>query len=381
MRRPFERIACLSALLIVSAGAAPAAGVAQETRKTVSEAERAATAEALAPTKRRRPVIVIVGDNHGAETTDFIIPYATLMEADVADVYPVSTGPGPLRLTPALSVKTERTIDDFDRLFPDGADYVIVPAMHRAKNKQLTAWISAQAGKGAIIAGICGGAQTLAHAGLLDGRKATGHWHDIKRLRRIAPTMQWVRNRRFVIDRGVVTTTGVTASLPFSLALVEAIGGRARADEVAATLGVASWRLEHDSAAFSLDRRSLLTAIANRLAFWRRELVAIRVADGVDEMSLAFAADAYSRTYRSRALAYSQGKMDVRSRRGLTIVSQRDAAKDKADYVLSPPSARAPARTLDAALAGIAERYGGKTADFVALQLEYPRKNVAETND
>jgi hypothetical protein len=34
-------------------------------------------------------------------------------------------------------------------------------------------------------------------------------------------------DRRYVADRGVVTTTGITASLPVSLALVEAIGGRA----------------------------------------------------------------------------------------------------------------------------------------------------------
>jgi hypothetical protein len=38
--------------------------------------------------------------------------------------------------------------------------------------------------------------------------------------------------------------------------------------------------------------------------------------------------------------------------------------------LLWPP----PARALDAALHGIAARYGERTADFVAMQLEYPKR-------
>jgi len=35
--------------------------------------------------------------------------------------------------------------------------------------------------------------------------------------------MQWVRDRRYVVDRGVATSTGITASVPLMLALVEAL--------------------------------------------------------------------------------------------------------------------------------------------------------------
>jgi transcriptional regulator GlxA family with amidase domain len=37
-----------------------------------------------------------------------------------------------------------------------------------------------------------------------------------------------VRDRRYVVDHGVATSTGVSASIPVSLAMVEAIGGRGR---------------------------------------------------------------------------------------------------------------------------------------------------------
>jgi hypothetical protein len=43
------------------------------------------------------------------------------------------------------------------------------------------------------------------------------------------------------------------------------------------------------------------------------------------------------------------------------------------DALLPAPSPTEPARALDAALDGIALRYGEDTAAFVALQLEYPR--------
>ena len=37
-----------------------------------------------------------------------------------------------------------------------------------------------------------------------------------------------------------------------------------------------------------------------------------------------------------------------------------------------------PAEALDNALGGIAARYGTGTADFVAMQLEYPKRNALQ---
>src|SRR5262249_59985620 len=109
-------------------------------------------------------------------------------------------------------------------------------------------------------------------------------------------TVRWVRDRRYVADRGVVTTTGVSASIPVSLAMVEAIGGRARAETLARELGVEAWDAGHDSSVYHLDRGSALTAVRNSLAFSTHDTIGIPVAPGVDEIALALTADAYSRT-------------------------------------------------------------------------------------
>ena len=326
--------------------------------------EHAATIAAMKPPKRARPVIAVVGQNDGTETTDFIVPYAVLAASGVADVVAVAPEARTIRLTPALAVEPHQTLAAFDARHDEGADYVIVPRIDDAANPAVVSWIQSQAEKGAIIVGVCSGVKTVAAAGLLDGRRATGHWYDIAGLRQAHPTMEWVRDRRYVVDRGVVTTTGVSASLPVSLALVEAIGGRARAGALAAELGAESWDTRHDSSAFKLDAMTLATIARNKLLGATPDIYAIPVAAGVDDVALAFPADAWSRTLRSRAIAV--GARPVTTRYGLDLVldEQPETAR------ILELAATAPAETLPRSLAGIAARYDAATAAFVALQLE-----------
>jgi putative intracellular protease/amidase len=311
--------------------------------------------------------VAVLGQNDGTETTDFLVPYGVLRESGVADVVAVATRPGPLALHPALTIRPQATVAEFDARHPDGADYVIVPAMHHVDDPDVLAWLRAQAAKQATIVGVCDGALVLGAAGLLDGREATAHWYSRDGLRKSHPAMRWARDRRYVVDRGVATTTGITASIPVSLALVEAIAGRPAAEALAGRLGVARWDAAHDSDAFHLDRGHVRTAAGNWLAFWSHETLALPVEDGVDEIGLALAADAWSRTYRSRVLATAAAP--VTTRRGLTVLPDADAARGP----LLPPIAREhPAETLDVTLRSMAARYGEPTAAFVALQLEYP---------
>jgi transcriptional regulator GlxA family with amidase domain len=67
---------------------------------------------------------------------------------------------------------------------------------------------------------------------LLDGKRATTHWYYLKELRGEHPTIRYVADRRLVVDGAVATTTGITASMPMSLTLIEAIAGRDKAQAV-----------------------------------------------------------------------------------------------------------------------------------------------------
>jgi putative intracellular protease/amidase len=367
------------ALLAIAGGAwilslppsAPVAGA-----PPIAPDETAAAIAALKPPKRPRPVVATVGINDSTEVTDYLMPSGILRRADVAEVVLLATGRGPVKLQPALEVEPDATVAEFDAQYPEGADYVIVPAMSRDDDPAVIDWLRTQSAKGAIVIGVCAGAKVVAEADLLDGKRATTHWYSVEEMRREHPAIRYVPDRRIVVDQGVATTTGITASMPMALILIEAVAGRDKAEDVAADLGLRTWDARHDSRAFQFTRPFALAAIGNTLAFWRREQLGLELSPGIDEVSLALVADAWSRTYRSRAVTFAATAAAQPTRSGIRVVPDRVATSWPAATRLPRLEGR-PAEALDQALAGIAARYGTPTGDFVAVQLEYPREALA----
>ncbi|MFK7894700.1 MAG: DJ-1/PfpI family protein [Myxococcota bacterium] len=343
-----------------------------QTGPSAEEQER--TINALRPPKRERPLIAALGDNAGTETTDFLVPFSVLTESNVADVIAVAPRSEPIQLMPALRVQPQQTTAAFDALYPKGADYVIVPAMHHTDTKAVLDWIRAQFAGGAIIVSVCSGAKVVAEAGLLEGRAGTTHWFDVDSLERDNPTLQRVNDRRYVVDRGVVTTTGVTASVPISLALVEAIAGRPAAQSLARRLGASEdWSARHTSSDFQLNWRIAGRAAINWLAFWNHERIGIQVEPGFDSVALAFSADAYSRTFKSKVETVARFAGPILSKRGLLLLPDSTEETAQVDRFISIGADILPAAALDIALKGIQTDYGDRVASFVALQLEYSR--------
>jgi putative intracellular protease/amidase len=139
----------------------------------IAKQEADAALTALKPPKRQRPLIAIIGINDATEVTDYLMPYGILRRSDVADVVALATKRGPLKLYPALKVEPQATVAEFEARHPEGADYVIVPAMSRDDDPVVLEWLRSQAAKGAMIIGVCAGAKVVGEAGLLDGKRAT----------------------------------------------------------------------------------------------------------------------------------------------------------------------------------------------------------------
>lgn len=367
-------LVALGGAWIISLPPAPAGGAAP----SIAQDEAEALIAALKPRKRQRPLVAIVGLNGGTETTDYLMPYGILRRADVAEVVALATEPGPVTLYPALKVVPQATVAEFDVQHPDGADYVIVPAMHRDDDPAVLSWIRSQADKGAMVIGVCAGAKVVAAAGLLAGKRATTHWYYLDALQDRHPTIRYVPDRRFVVDGDIATTTGISASMPMTLTLIEAIAGRDRAEAVAADLGISQWDARHDSSAFKFTRPFAVTAIRNTLAFWAHERLGVKLESGIDEVSLALVADAWSRTFRSRAVTFAVTADGQPSRSGLRILPDQVSTDWSAERQLPAIGERPPARALERTIHDIAARYGMRTADFVAMQLEYGRRTAAQ---
>ena len=146
--------------------------------------------------------------------------------------------------------------------------------------------------------------------------------------------------------------------MPMSLTLVEAIAGREKAEAVGRDIGLMGWDARHDSQAFPFTRPFALTAIGNTIALWNRERLGLELMPDVDEVSLALVADAWSRTYRSRAVTFSRDDEAILTRNGIRVIPERTTTDWPAERLLPAIGHQQPARALDQALRGIGGRYG-----------------------
>ena len=333
MRNPGLSIA-LVALVALLAAITPAGSVAAQPPAAQADVARSAIVLPAPKAGRTRPLVAVVADAGGAETTDFLIPYGVLKEAGVADVVGLSTADGPLQLMMTVKIRPDQTTAQFDAAQPAGADIVIVPAQHHPKSPALIAWIRGQAARGAVIVSICEGARVVAAAGLLDGKRATTHFASLAQLEKAYPKTTWVRDRRWVQDGRLISTTGVSASIPTALALVEAIAGRPAAEATAARLEAGDWSPRHRTAEFNIERSDYAVGAANLATAWKHETVEAPLKEGVDEIALALETDAWRRGMRAKVVVAGSGP--VRSRHGLTILP--DAPHQADAVVLSPSS-------------------------------------------
>lgn len=90
-----------------------------------------------------------------------------------------------------------------------------------AANRRLLGQVERLAATSRRVASVCTGATVLAAAGLLDGRRATTHWHHAARLAERFPRVCVDAAPIYIRDGAVATSGGVTAALDLTLAFVE----------------------------------------------------------------------------------------------------------------------------------------------------------------
>lgn len=146
-------------------------------------------------------------------------------------VFTVAERPGPVAATGGLRVIPDHTFHDTPPI-----ELLVVPGGFGTRglleHEPVIRWIREAAAGARLVTSVCTGALLLARAGLLRGRRATTHWGALDLLASLDPTVGVERGERFVHD-GVYTSAGVSAGMDMALAVVEALHGRAVADETA----------------------------------------------------------------------------------------------------------------------------------------------------
>jgi len=104
------------------------------------------------------------------------------------------------------------------------------------EEQALCDWLQKHQARINRVVSVCSGALILAHAGLLDGRKATTHWKFLSEMQRRYPKVRVQREGIYVRDGRFWTSAGVTAGIDLALALVEEDHGHRTAMAVAKNL-------------------------------------------------------------------------------------------------------------------------------------------------
>ena len=159
---------------------------------------------------------------------------------------------GPLRATGGLLVQAPHGLEVLAR-----ADTIVIPGWRDVDEVPPGALLAAlvdAAARGARLCSICSGAFVLAHAGLLDGRRASTHWRYLDQLAARFPAIVIDPLALYVADGAIVTSAGSAAGLDMLLHLVHSDFGADIANRVAQRLVVPAHR---DGAQAQLVHRPL----------------------------------------------------------------------------------------------------------------------------
>ena len=147
------------------------------------------------------------------------------------DLTLASARPGPVETSSGIAVHAGAGLDalgDADLVVVGGA----TPELVAAQRAALDALVAAHAG-GARVMSICTGAFALAHAGLLDGRRATTHWGYCAQLQAGFPRVDVDPGVLYVDGGDVLTSAGLSAGMDLCLHVVRGDLGAAAATAIA----------------------------------------------------------------------------------------------------------------------------------------------------
>jgi transcriptional regulator GlxA family with amidase domain len=128
----------------------------------------------------------------------------------------------------------------------ESAQTIFIPGYRepdkKAAPEEVVAALRGAHERGARLAAISTGAFALAATGLLDGKRATTHWHYTRQLQKMHPNVSVDENVLFVDEGDVLTSAGAASGIDLCLHLVRRDHGVALSNYVARRLVAAPYR-------------------------------------------------------------------------------------------------------------------------------------------
>jgi transcriptional regulator GlxA family with amidase domain len=159
---------------------------------------------------------------------------------------------GPVTASNGVTVEADGGLEEV------GRDAVILAVggldVKQAITRPVLSWLRREARRGGAVGALCTGAQLLAEAGLLEGRRCTIHWENRDGFEEEFPDIDLLPNV-YVIDRDRYTAAGGAASSDLMLKLIARRHGADLATLVADQMIHTSIRSDQDEQRLSIPTR------------------------------------------------------------------------------------------------------------------------------
>ena len=179
------------------------------------------------------PLSVAIVVFEGFETLDAMGPLEMLgCQPDTFKLTHVAEQAGPVSSIQGTAVVASAAFAEavqYDMLLVPGG----LGARVQAENEVMLDWLRDQAAGATYVTSVCTGSLILGKSGLLDGRRATTNKIAFDRVAKACPDVDWVRHARWVEAGKFWTSSGVSAGMDMSLALIAHHLGRKAAEKTA----------------------------------------------------------------------------------------------------------------------------------------------------
>jgi transcriptional regulator GlxA family with amidase domain len=139
---------------------------------------------------------------------------------------------GPVKSAQGPQAVADHALVDCPKL-----DVVLVPGgmgtRRGVTNDALLDWLRRRAADARVVTSVCTGSSLLARAGLLDGRRATTNKASFSWVETQGLAVKWVKEARWVEDGAFVTSSGVSAGIDMTLAVIAKLEGSEEAERIA----------------------------------------------------------------------------------------------------------------------------------------------------
>jgi len=138
---------------------------------------------------------------------------------------------------PVKSAQGPSTVAEYSFADAPKVDMMLIPGgfgtFAEAENPAMLEFVQNSGQKSEALMSVCSGSGVLAHAGLLDGRKATSNKLFFNAITEHASNVEWLEDARWVEDGHIFTSSGVSAGTDMSLAVIAKHYGQEKAEQIA----------------------------------------------------------------------------------------------------------------------------------------------------